>query len=202
MDKYSQGLILERKILGETQLTQETVDVAPAVGLLRDLLAAAEEDMEQTARTKRSRQEREEAEALAKTKVEAKEDAKEALKGSKKVPAAEKVKLEEALGRRHPGTPGLSGRMTTATGPAFLKTLLKQAKEKDFIPPPWEDRYLYVLTVPPDPPFRCSSVMTGPQQKKKMTGRRRPGPRSEARTKRVSKSCPPSPHSYALCVRM
>ena len=143
LDAYAKGLILVRNILGDTGLTPETLAFAPIMGKIRDVLEGAVEEVAENTRAKRCRQELEDVEAIAKSKVQAKEEAKEAAKGGKKVTRAEKLKLEEALLKRHPGTPGLSGRLHTATGPAFLEKLLKAAEEKDYVPPPWEDRCVY-----------------------------------------------------------
>ena len=103
--------------------------------------------MEEAARLKRDRQEHERTESLARSKVEAKEAAKEAAVGNKRVSPATKTKLEEELGRKHPGTPGLSGKQHSATGSGFLKTLLKSAQDSDYTLPPWEDRHARLLEI-------------------------------------------------------
>ena len=79
---------------------------------------------------------------LARTKVEAKEAAKEALKDkdSKKVSTKDKIVLEEELSKKHPGTLGLSGKQHTAAGRKFLQTLIKSRKDGTYDLPSWEER--------------------------------------------------------------
>ena len=94
----------------------------------------------------------EEAEVLARAKTEAKEAAKEAAKDAlkekdcRKVPAKTKVALEEALGQKHPGTPGLTGKQHSSTGRSFLQLLLKAKKEGSYDLPRWEDRCPFCCT--------------------------------------------------------
>jgi hypothetical protein len=82
--------------------------------------------------------------------VEAKEAAKDSAKEIKKVSAVDKVALEEALSRKSPGVPGITGRTHTAAGRKFLQTLLKSKRKGSYELPRWEERSAYaMITFPP-----------------------------------------------------
>ena len=110
---------------------------APEIGKLRALYAAAHKEVAKAERAERCREEMEEAEVLARAKTEAKEAAKEAAKDAlkekdcRKVPAKTKIALEEALGQKHPGTPGLTGKQHSSTGRSFLQILLGRTTYQD-----------------------------------------------------------------------
>ena len=80
------------------------------------------------------------AESKARAKHKAKEEAKEEQRDGKKISCGEKVRLEEALTQRFPGTPGLTGKEHSATGPKFLQALIKSKKDGNYDLPPWEER--------------------------------------------------------------
>ena len=114
--------------------------VSPLVGKMRNAYTAAHEEVARAKRLRLSREEVQEVENLELAKREAKEAAKDSLKDNKKTPAATKVALEESLGRKHPGTPGLTGKLHSAVGRKFLQTLLKTKKEGSYELPRWEER--------------------------------------------------------------
>ena len=131
---------------------EDNILFAPEIGKLRALYAAAHKEVAKAERAERCREEMEEAEVLARAKTEAKEAAKEAAKDAlkekdcRKVPAKTKVALEEALGQKHPGTPGLTGKQHSSTGRSFLQLLLKAKKEGSYDLPRWEDRCPFCCT--------------------------------------------------------
>ena len=94
-------------------------------------------------------------EAKERAKLETKESLKEELREGRKVSSGQKVRMEESLGRRFPGTPGLGGKEHTATGPRFLQALLKSKKDNNYELPPWEERYVDTYVESPPPP-KCS----------------------------------------------
>ena len=81
--------------------------------------------------------------AKERAKPAAKEAVKEEQRDGKNVSSGDKIKLEEAICQRFPGTLGLAGRGHTATGPKLLQALLKAKKEDSYELPPWEDRRVW-----------------------------------------------------------
>jgi hypothetical protein len=95
------------------------------------------------------------------------------MREGKKISNSDKVKMEEAMGLKFPGTPGLRGKEHLATGPRFLQALVKAKKDNNYDLPAWEERCL-VLSASPKT-LSPIPVMLGPQRKKSWIRRRRQG---------------------------
>jgi hypothetical protein len=101
-----------------------------------------------------------EVEKLERAKVEAKELAKVAAKDSNKLSMADKASLEDTLSKKHPGTPGLSGKSHTAAGRKFLQSLIKFKKDGSYELPQWEDRQVACCSRAPIPSHPLSAPTT------------------------------------------
>ena len=122
---------------------------------------------------------------------------KEDLRSGKRVTAKEKVALEEALGRAHPATPGLTGKHHSATGRRFLAALMMGKDETSFELPAWEDRCVYggwtggppttnLPSPPPCPSFLADrSTEKDERDKRKDIGMDLVGPHAALRNHRL-----------------
>ena len=141
LDHYFRGLLFVRQAIQLEGITEDNFLVSPVLGALRAVLEEAKLNAAGEDQERRSRQELKEVEALEKAKAEAKAAAKESAKdNNKKIAPGEKIRLEEQLGLRHPGTAGLSGKEYSATGRQFLQRLIKEKREGSYEVPRWEER--------------------------------------------------------------